>query len=57
MVGAVAAQLLKLKVGDQLDLNGTNVTVTGILNETGSSDDYYLYVPLATLQTAFDKPV
>jgi putative ABC transport system permease protein len=55
MVGAVAAQLLKLKVGDQVDLNGTNVTVTAILKETGSGEDYYLYVPLAALQTAFDK--
>ena len=55
MVGAVAAQLLKLKVGDQIDLNGTTVAVTGILKETGSGEDCYLYVPLATLQTAYDK--
>lgn len=55
MIGAVTAQVLKLKTGDQINLNGTNVTVTGILKETGSGEDYYVYVPLATLQTAYNK--
>lgn len=29
--------------------------MTGLLKETGSNEDYYIYVPLATLQTAYDK--
>ncbi len=55
MIGGLTADLLKLKIGDQIDLNGTTVTVTGLLKETGSSEDYYIYIPLATLQTAYDK--
>ncbi|MDD5191169.1 MAG: ABC transporter permease, partial [Dehalococcoidales bacterium] len=55
MAGSLAAELLKLKVGDQVNLNGTPVNVTGILKETGANEDYFLYVPLATAQTVFDK--
>ena len=55
LVGAVAAELLELKRGDTIPLNGINVTVTGILEEAGSNDDYQIFVPLATLQKAFDK--
>ena len=32
-----------------------NVTVAGILEETGSNDDYQVFVPLETLQGAFGK--
>jgi len=55
LVGQVAAELLELKAGDTVDLNGTSVSVSGILEETGSADDYQLFVPLQTLQTAFNK--
>ncbi len=55
MVGAVAAQLLKLNVHDTVSLNGSSVTVTGILEETGSNEDYQIFVPLLTLQHAFNK--
>ncbi|MDP2931893.1 MAG: ABC transporter permease, partial [Chloroflexota bacterium] len=55
LVGAVAAQLLKLNVHDTVSLNGSNVTVTGILEETGSNEDYQVFVPLLTLQKAFNK--
>lgn len=56
LVGAVAAELLGLRTGDKIPLNGTSgVTVTGILEETGSDDDYQLFVPLQTLQAAFNK--
>ncbi|MDP2932177.1 MAG: FtsX-like permease family protein, partial [Chloroflexota bacterium] len=34
---------------------GSNVTVTGILEETGSNEDYQVFVPLLTLQKAFNK--
>lgn len=55
LVGAVAAKLLALNTGDTVDLNGSTVTVTGILEETGSNDDYQIFVPLQTLQQAFGK--
>jgi len=55
LVGAIAAEILKLKVGDNIPLNGSNVTATGILEETGSNDDYQIFVPIGTLQRAFAK--
>lgn len=55
LVGAVAAELLNLKVGDVVPLDGTDMTVTGILEETGSNDDYQIFVPIATLQKAADR--
>ena len=55
LVGAVAAELLKLNVGDAIALNGGEATITGILEETGSNEDYQVFVPLETAQKAFDK--
>jgi putative ABC transport system permease protein len=55
LVGAVAAEILKLNIGDVIPLNGTNVTVAGILEETGSNDDYQVFVPIETLQKAFGR--
>jgi len=55
VVGAVAAKLLALNTGDTVNLNGSAVTVTGILEETGSNDDYQIFVPLETLQKAYGK--
>ncbi len=55
LVGAVAAKLLTLNTGDTVQLNGSAVTVAGILEETGSNDDYQIFVPLETLQKAFGK--
>ena len=55
LVGAAAAELLKFNIGDRVELNGSDLTVTGILEETGSNEDYQIFVPLATLQRAFNK--
>jgi len=55
LVGAVAAELLELNRGDTIALNGADITVSGILEETGSNEDYQIFVPIATLQKAFDK--
>ncbi|MBM3141895.1 MAG: ABC transporter permease [Chloroflexi bacterium] len=55
LVGSIAAQLLKLSVGETITLNKADVTVAGILVETGSNDDYQIFVPIGTLQKAFDK--
>lgn len=55
LVGSVTAELLGLNIGDQISLNGSNVTVVGVLGESGSGDDFQIFVPLTTLQKAFDK--
>lgn len=55
LVGSVAAELLRLNIGDQVSLNGNDVAVVGILDESGSGDDYQIFVPLKTLQKAFGK--
>ena len=55
LLGAMAAEILHLKVGDSIPLNGANTTVVGILEETGSNDDYQVFVPVETLQRAFGK--
>jgi putative ABC transport system permease protein len=55
LAGSMAAEVLKLDVGDKFQLKGTTLTVAGILAETGSGDDYRLFVPLKAAQDAFDK--
>ena len=55
LVGTAAAQILKINTGDNIQLNGSDITVTGILEETGSNDDYQIFVPIGTLQRLFDK--
>jgi len=55
LVGAIAAELLGFNVGDKITLNGGEVTIAGILEETGSNEDYQVFVPLETAQKAFDK--
>jgi len=55
LVGAMAAELLELNVGDKIALNGREVTVTGILEETGSNEDYQVFLHIKTAQEAFDK--
>lgn len=55
LVGAWVAELLDLKAGDRIDLNGLDVSIAGILRETGSNDDYQVFVPIRTAQEAFEK--
>ncbi|MDD4859954.1 MAG: ABC transporter permease [Dehalococcoidales bacterium] len=55
LVGSRAAELLKLNIGDAVPVNGSDLAVTGILGETGSNEDYQIFVPLATLQALFNK--
>jgi putative ABC transport system permease protein len=52
LLGAIAAEILKLKVGDVIPIDGTSVTVAGVLEETGSNDDYQVFIPIDTLQKA-----
>ena len=55
LVGATVAELLKFNVADKIALNGREVTVTGILEETGANEDYQVFVPMETAQKAFNK--
>ena len=55
LLGAIAAEISKLNIGDVIPLDGTSVTVAGILEETGSNDDYQVFVPIGTLQKAFGR--
>ncbi len=55
VVGSIAADLLKINIGDNIPVNQANVTVSGILDATGSGDDYRIFVPLALLQQSFNK--
>ncbi len=55
LVGAMAAELLELNVGDKIAPNGREVTITGILEETGSNEDYQVFLHIRTVQEAFDK--
>lgn len=55
LLGSQAAAMLKLNVGDAISLNGRTLSIVGILSDTGAGDDYQAFVPLATLQEAFNK--
>ena len=55
LVGATAAELLELSVGDRIAPNGREVIIAGILEETGSDEDYQVFLHIETAQEAFDK--
>ncbi|MBE0431202.1 MAG: ABC transporter permease [Dehalococcoidia bacterium] len=55
LLGALAAELLELNAGDSIVLNGFDMTVAGILRETGSNDDYQIFVPIRMAQEAVDR--
>lgn len=55
LVGAIAADLLKLRVDDAIELRGENFAIAGILSETGSNEDYQIFMSLGALQKAFNK--
>ena len=55
LLGSEAAGLLKLKAGDRLPVNGLELTVSGILEPTGSQDDQLAFAALTTAQQAFQK--
>ncbi len=55
ILGARASEILDVDSGDSILVVGQQVTVSGILSETGSNDDYQIFVPLATVQSAFGK--
>jgi putative ABC transport system permease protein len=55
VVGARVGPALDMDVGDNFWLKDQEVTVVGVLEETGSADDFQVFVPLGTVQRAFEK--
>jgi putative ABC transport system permease protein len=55
ILGARSSEILDVKIGDSIPIAEHQVTVSGILGETGSNDDYQIFVPLETVQSAFEK--
>jgi putative ABC transport system permease protein len=55
LIGSTVASLLQLSLGSQIKINNDPITVAGILQETGSNEDYQIFVPINTLQKAFNK--
>jgi putative ABC transport system permease protein len=55
ILGARASEILDVNIGDTIPIGEHQVTVSGVLGETGSNDDYQIFVPLKTVQSAFGK--
>ncbi len=56
LLGSEVIRALELSIGSSIDLNDRTFTVTGYLSETGSNDDYTVFVPLATAQDMMGLP-
>ncbi|OGP92549.1 MAG: ABC transporter permease [Deltaproteobacteria bacterium RBG_16_48_10] len=56
LLGNEAAVKLFKSTGDTLSVNGKQVRVSGILEETGSQDDFLIFGNLALVQEAMKKP-
>ena len=56
LLGNEAAVKLFKSTGDLLSVNGKKVRVSGILEETGSQDDFLIFGNLALVQEAMKKP-
>jgi putative ABC transport system permease protein len=50
LLGSEIFKALDFSLGSSLDLNGVPFKVSGYLSETGSNDDYTVFVPLQTAQ-------
>lgn len=55
VAGSAAAETLGLKVGDELEINGEEFTVSGTLVKTGSQDDHLLIASLPVVQRLLGK--
>ncbi|HSB06153.1 MAG TPA: ABC transporter permease [Thermodesulfobacteriota bacterium] len=56
LLGNEAAVKLFKSTGDSLSVNGKKVRVSGILEETGSQDDFLIFGNLTLVQEAMKKP-
>ncbi|MGB9730760.1 ABC transporter permease [Calditerrivibrio nitroreducens] len=50
LVGSETSMNLKLKTGDEVNLNGKLFKVSGILEKVGSEEDYLVFIDILTLQ-------
>lgn len=55
LAGAFAAATLGIGPGELLTLGSHEFTVAGVLEQSGSNDDYLLFAPLGTVQGVFEK--
>jgi putative ABC transport system permease protein len=55
ILGAEAARILNLNVGDPFKIRDRPFNVSGILKPTGSQDDQLVFAQLATAQSLFNK--
>jgi len=56
LLGSEVIRALELSIGSSIELNDRSFTVTGYLSETGSNDDYTVFVSLATAQDMMGMP-
>lgn len=55
LVGAAAAEKLKLTPGQKIDIKGRTLQVSGILEETGEEEDGIIFANLASAQEILEK--
>ena len=55
ILGAEAARVLKMEIGNRLKVNDKDLDVSGILKSTGSQDDQLIFTRLSTAQAIFGK--
>ena len=55
LVGSEAARVLRLGLGDRVAANQRELTVTGIIEPTGSQDDQIVFARLSTAQSILGK--
>jgi putative ABC transport system permease protein len=55
LAGSEAARVLNLSPGSPVKVKGRDLTVSGVLESTGSQDDQILFAPLATAQQILGK--
>lgn len=55
LLGARARSAINVESGERIAVGGQEITVVGVLGETGSNDDYQVFVPLKTVQRIFSK--
>lgn len=54
IVGSAVESSLNLKTGSNIQIKNTTLTIVGFLSETGSVDDYSVFLPLLTAQRLLD---
>jgi len=56
LLGSAVESFLRSSVGSTITINNMTLTIAGILSETGSVDDYSLFLPLHTAQKLLNLP-